>query len=83
LATDNISPAFLASQPAHNVVEYEALLMMEPEIKVSVDWKNFTKGDVDVAAISVSPIRGGHMVVSVDQNPFFLDTGATMHISPE
>jgi GAG-pre-integrase domain len=38
---------------------------------------------VDIAAISVSPIHGCRTVVSVDQGPFFLDTGATTHILPD
>jgi hypothetical protein len=58
LATDNISPAFLASQPAHDMLEYEALLVMESDLKASVDWRECTQPNVDVAAISVSPIHG-------------------------
>ena len=82
LATDTMSPAFLESLSAGDKFEYEAFLIMEPEPVTSIDWREYTKADVNIAAISVTAPNGPCSVVSIDAGPFFLDTGATTHISP-
>ena len=65
-------------------VEYEGWLVFEEEPRATVDWNTHTKPS-DVAAISeISPInQNNHTPISLDELPFYVDTGATVHISPE
>ena len=65
-------------------VEYEGWFAFEEEPKVSIDWNTHTKPS-DVAAISeISPINQNNRTpISTDDLPFYVDTGATVHISPE
>ena len=82
LATDVMSPAFMDSLTKGDKFEYESFLAMEPEPVASVDWCKYTNPDVDIAAISVCAPTGPCTVISTDAGSFFLDTGATTHISP-
>lgn len=65
-------------------IEYEGWLVFEEEPKATVDWNTHTKPS-DVAAISeISPINQNNRTpISLDDLPFYVDTGATVHISPE
>ena len=56
------------------------LTTVEP--KASVDWREYMDFDIDVAAISVIASVGCRAPLSVVASPFFLDTGATVHITP-
>ena len=65
-------------------VEYEGWLVFEEEPRVTIDWNTHTKPS-DIAAISeISPVQQKDRTpISVDEFPFYVDTGATVHISPE
>ena len=65
-------------------VEYEGWLVFEEEPRATVNWNTHTKPS-DVAAISeISPInQNNHTPISLDHLPFYVDTGTTVHISPE
>ena len=49
-----------------------------------MDWTTHTR-DFDVAAISeIAPLQQSkRTLLSIDNPPFYVDTGATVHISPE
>jgi len=82
LATDTMSLAFLNSLDLGDDFEYDTFMLTVVEPKASVDWHEYTNFDVDIAAISVNASLGPHTTVSVNAGPFFLDTGATTHITP-
>ena len=65
-------------------VEYEGWLVFEEEPRATIDWNAHTKPS-DVAAISeISPIQQTNRTpISFEDLPFYVDTGATVHISPE
>ena len=65
-------------------IEWCGWLAFEEEPKASLDWTTHTK-PIDVAAISeVSPLQQNKRTpVSLEDLPFYVDTGATVHISPE
>jgi hypothetical protein len=65
-------------------IEWSGWLALEEELKTSLDWKKHTK-PVDIAAISeISPLQQNKRTpLTLDDLPFYVDTGATVHISPE
>ena len=65
-------------------IEYEGWLAFEEEPRTTIDWNTHTKPS-DIAAISeISPIQQKNRTpISFDDLPFYVDTGATVHISPE
>jgi len=83
IASDNISEADPLTLPIEQI-EYEGWFAFEEEPKTTVDWNTHTKPS-DVAAISeISPINQNNCTpISLDDLPFYVDTGATVHISPE
>ena len=83
IASDNISDADALALSIEQV-EYEGWFAFEEEPKTTIDWNTHTKPS-DVAAISeISPInQNGRTPISLDDLPFYVDTGATIHISPE
>ncbi|KAJ3492393.1 hypothetical protein NLJ89_g11253 [Agrocybe chaxingu] len=51
--------------------------------RASVDW-NITSRQVDIAAIVIEPLHQSQSTpISTDKCPFYIDTGATAHISPD
>jgi len=65
-------------------IECSGWLALEEEPKTSLDWKKHTK-PIDIAAISeISPLQQNkHTPLTLDDLPFYIDMGATVHISPE
>ena len=65
-------------------IEWCSWLAFEEEPKASLDWTTHTK-PIDIAAISeVSPLQQNKRTpISLKDLPFYVDTGATVHISPE
>ena len=66
------------------LIKYKGWLAFEEEPKAKIDWNMHTK-PADIAAISeISPIQQKNCTpISFDDLPFYVDTGATVHISPE
>jgi hypothetical protein len=62
-------------------VKYHGFMALEEEVKVSIDW-NIKSRVPDIAALSISPHQSGDHTLSLDAHPFYCDTGATVHISP-
>lgn len=68
---------------ASDVVEYEGWLALDEEPRASVDW-NDKSCIPDIAALSIIP--GDHQFarsLSLEAHPFYCDSGATVHISPD
>ena len=65
-------------------IEWNGWLALEEEPKTSLDWTTHTK-PIDIAAISeISPLQQNKGTpLSLDNLPFYVNTGATVHISPE
>ena len=65
-------------------VKYEGWLVFEEEPRATIDWNIHTKPS-DVAAISkIPPIQQtNHTPISFEDLPFYVDTGTTVHFSPE
>ena len=92
-STNNIKSEFagLASDSIESIIpnsmeeiEWNGWLALEEEPKTTVDWTTHTK-EFDIAAISeISPIQSNKRTpISLGDLPFYVDTGATVHISPE
>ena len=82
-ASDNISGVDALALSIEQV-EYEGWFAFEEEPKTTIDWSTHTKPS-DVAAISeISPInQNSRTPISLNDIPFHVDTGSTIHISPE
>ena len=91
--TNHIKPEFagLASDLPESIIpgtteeiEWCGWLAFEEEPKASLDWTTHTR-PIDIAAISeVSPLQQNKRTpISLEDLPFYVDTGATVHISPE
>ena len=65
-------------------IEWCRWLVFEEELTTSLNWMTHTK-PVDITAISeVSPLQQNRCTpISLDYLLFYVDTGATVHISPE
>ena len=65
-------------------IEWNGWLALEEEPKTSLDWTTHTK-PIDIATISeISPLQQNKRTpLSLDDLPFYINTGATVHISPE
>ena len=65
-------------------IEWNGWLALEEEPKTSLDWKTHTK-PIDITALSeISPLQlNKRTPLSLDDLPFYVDTGVTVHISPE
>ena len=83
IASDNI-PNHETLAASIEQVEYEGWFALEEEPKTTIDWNTHTKPS-DIAAISeISPINQNNRTpISLDDLPFYVDTGATVHISPD
>ena len=77
LASDNTS-----SIHTTDTIEYEGWLALDVDkLKTSVDWN--TKSHIpDTAALSVTS-QDSDKPLSLDDHPFYCDTGASVHISPD
>ena len=83
IASDAIPDAKLIIASIETV-KYEGWLVFEEEPKATIDWNTHTK-PFDIAAVSeIAPIQQANCTpISIDDLPFYVDTGATVHISPE
>ena len=67
-------------------LEYDGWLVIEEELQTNINWNNHSQ-PIDFAALSASdtsPLsQTNHTIISTDTHPFWLDSGATIHISPE
>ena len=83
IASDTIPDAKSITAPIETI-EYEGWLVFEEEPRTTIDWNTHTK-PFDIAAISeIAPIQqNNRTLISLDDLPFYVDTGATVHISPE
>ena len=63
-------------------VEYEGWVVIEEEATVTVDWNQYTSAPAG-DAFTVEPLnQTGRSQLSLDDYPFIVDSGATVHISP-
>ena len=84
LATEQIPDDWLACNVGVEMSEYETYITIESSFEASIDWRERRRDNVDIAALSVAaPINISHTSLPINASPFFLDTGATTHISPE
>ena len=79
--------AGLASDPLPSAsieeVEYERWLATEEELTTSINWAQ-NNAPVDEDAFAVAPLNQScQTIISLDNHPFFVDTGASIHISPD
>ena len=83
IASDTI-PNDISLSASIKSVEYEGWLVFEEEPRATIDWNTHTKPS-NIAAISeISPVQQKNCTpISVDNLPFYVDTGTTVHISPE
>ncbi|RDB23168.1 hypothetical protein Hypma_009671 [Hypsizygus marmoreus] len=91
LTKDTVIPEFagLASMdpPNHAHIEeeeYEGWITFE-ESTASVDWKTNLRPVDESAYSTIAPLQQSKStpIVSLDEFPFYLDSGATVHISPD
>jgi hypothetical protein len=83
ITSDTIPDHFSPAAPIESI-EYKGWFAFEEELRMTVDWNTHTKPS-DIAVLSeISPIhKKNRTPISVDNLPFYVDTGATVHISPE
>jgi hypothetical protein len=86
LAMDEMTSSFLAGLSSADQLEYKSytLLDLPDNLRTSVDWSE-NQHLCDLSALAVQPINTTTRCSSLDssRNPFFLDSGATVHISPD
>ena len=65
-------------------MKWHGWLALEEELKTSLDWMVHTK-PINIAAISeISPLQQNKCTpLTLDDLPFYVNTGATVHISPK
>lgn len=56
-------------------LEFNALVVLEEEPQAGINWNNYNKHDLDSETVLAS--------VSLETLPFYLDSGATVHITPD
>ena len=66
-----------------DAIEYEGWLAVEEEARTTVDWtKHSTPGDDSI--FTIAPLsQTEHTLISSVDLPFLVDSGATVHISPD
>ncbi|KAF8832953.1 hypothetical protein BDN67DRAFT_1018152 [Paxillus ammoniavirescens] len=80
LAQDS-TPAFLHTLPDGDQSEFDALMAHLGDLHVSVDWHRHSS-PVDFANLSVAaPDQRTNTTIDPSVEPFFIDTGASVHIS--
>jgi hypothetical protein len=65
-------------------IEYHGFLALK-EPKVSINWTTNSQAvDESALAVTIAPLQQKHStpLVSIDTQPFYVDTGASVHISP-
>jgi hypothetical protein len=81
LASDAITPAFIRELSAVDEDEYTALIAAADSLTTSLDWRAHTR-PVDFAGITYkAPNQRQRTIVDPSIVPFFLDSGASVHIS--
>lgn len=83
ITSDAIPDAKSITTPIETV-KYEGWLVFKEEHKTTNDWNTHTK-PLNITAISeIAPIQQNSCtLISLNDLPFYVDTGATVHISPE
>ncbi|KIJ06694.1 hypothetical protein PAXINDRAFT_91623, partial [Paxillus involutus ATCC 200175] len=81
LAHDSISPEFLRNLPEGDQFEFDALMAHLGELTTSVDWRRHSS-PFDFANLGVTaPDQRTKTVINPAVELFFIDTGASVHIS--
>ncbi|KAF8221466.1 hypothetical protein L208DRAFT_1531995 [Tricholoma matsutake] len=79
--------AGLASDPIPTAtideVEYDGWVVIEVEATTTIDWSQHTSTPTDNAFAAEPLNQTHHTQLSLDDYPFIVDSGATMHISPD
>ena len=81
LSTDSIPQSWYESMSVADQYEYHALFL--DEHSTLVDWHEKRKNVSSDALLASSPNCSSHMKLSIDTGDFILDSGATIHISPD
>jgi len=83
ITSDTIPDHFSPATPIKSV-EYEGWFAFEEELRMTVDWNTHMKLSGIATLSEISPIHEKNPTpVSVDNLPFYVNTGTTVHISPE
>lgn len=78
IVADTINPTTIEE------VEYEGWLLMEDEPKANIDWDTHNRPIDDEAYSSIAPLQQNRRTpISTDSHLFYVDSGATVHISPD
>lgn len=81
LASDILSPEIARSFATTDAYEYNVLFLDVSALHASIDWRSHSQ-PVDVAAITYkAPNQHAPTTIDPAITPFFLDTGASVHIS--
>ena len=70
------------SMPPYNEDKYHAFIGATEEARVSIDWTTHTQ-QANPSSPPDCAYTGRYPTARLDELPFILDTGATVHISPE
>jgi hypothetical protein len=80
IANDQVLPSVTGDAD-----EYMGWVVLEDELNTSIDWSQQTKNSdlTALQAVPLSPLSQKQCtIISCDDHPFWLDTSATVHISP-
>jgi len=81
LASDAITPSFIRELSSTHDDEFTALLAAFDDIQTSLDWRQHSRS-VDFAGLTYkAPNQRQRTIVDPAIVPFFLDSGASVHIS--
>ncbi|KAG2118633.1 hypothetical protein DEU56DRAFT_918731 [Suillus clintonianus] len=83
LAHDVITPAFIQDLSEADMAEWDALFLDWENLQTTVDW-NTNSRDVEFAGIANDALhQPKYTPVNLETTPFYLDSGASVHISHE
>ena len=81
LASDTLTPEVVSSLPDFDADEYDAMYLGTSALLTSIDWHCHSQ-PVDLAALTYkAPNQCAPTTIDPSLTPFFLDTGASIHIS--
>ncbi|TFY52252.1 hypothetical protein EVJ58_g10120 [Rhodofomes roseus] len=83
LASD-VAPDWLAAvATSADIIEYQAMVCLTPEDKVSLNWGSHSRASVDPLAYHVTLVLvAARRIPTAGTEPFVFDSGASSHLSP-
>lgn len=63
--------------------ELPVWILIEGDLKVTIDWTLYTNTNIDLAAVTTTALNQCTRTAISNTYPFYMDTGASTHLSPD